>query len=133
MLFYMNIILIGVLYGVGSDKVCSQDVKSVILAYLIIKASLIVARCALCGISLWSSCVGIVFWLMFTLLWILGMCAYYIVSIVYFFDSSNNCLEDGTIIWVALLLIVIEAISMLIFFTNSTLYDALHDSCNYIC
>ena len=110
----LNILVISILYGVGKDKVCNQDIKSLVLAYIIIKACLVAVRLVLCGIRMWSVLASVIITLIFTFTWILGMCTYYIISLVYFFNSDNNWLDNATLIWVAMLLIVIEGISMLV-------------------
>ena len=85
-----------------------------VLAYLIIKAWMVLLRWACCWLLMLPSIIGVIINLGFTLFWILGMMAYYIAALVYFFSKDNDCLDNGTLIWVAMLLIVIEAFSMII-------------------
>ena len=53
--------------------------------------------------------VGVISTISFTLFAIVGIIAYYIYALIYFFGDDNNCLDKATVMWVALLLIVIEA------------------------
>ena len=110
----INIIVIAILYGIGREKTCDDHVKKMVLAYLIIKAWMVLLRWACCWLLMLPNIIGVIINLGFTLFWILGMMAYYIAALVYFFSKDNDCLDNGTVVWVAMLLIVIEAFSMII-------------------
>ena len=52
--------------------------------------------------------------LIFKLFWIIGMMAYYIAALTYFFSKYNDCFDNGLEIWLAMLFIVIEAFSVIL-------------------
>ena len=110
----INIIIISILYGIGRDKNCDMDIKRMVLAYIIIKSSFWLLRWLCWGIMIIPSIIPIIVNLGFLAFWILGMTAYYIVALMYFFNSNNDWQEHGVVIWVAMLLIVLESILMLI-------------------
>lgn len=112
----INLIVISILYGIGNDKECGIPVDNLLLTYIIIKASCVVIRCCLCGLTIGAPAVGMITTLGCVLIWVVGMIVYYIFALVYFFDGDNDCLDEATVHWVGLLLIVIEAFSMFLIF-----------------
>ena len=110
----ISLIIIGILYGVGKDRQCNQGVMEIVLAFIIIKSSLILIRGFLWWIMWMASTIGLIIEFIFNIVWIIGMCIFYIIWLIYFFDSENDWLEKSSVIWVAMLLIIIEAISMFI-------------------
>ena len=108
-----NIILISILYSIDKDGHCSSDFEKVVLAYIIIKAWTVGLRIILWGLVIALPTWGVIVTIIFYIAWIWWMVAYYIVSIIYFFDEGDAWLEDSTVMWVALLLIIIEAIGVL--------------------
>ena len=109
----MGLITISILYGIGKDKSCGVAVDDILLAYIIIKASLVLVRCCLWGIVIVSAVVGAIITIVFMIIWICGMIAYYIIVIVVFFDGDNDWLDKNTVHWVGFLLVLIEAIGSL--------------------
>ena len=110
----ISLIIIGILYGVGKDRQWNQGVMEIVLAFIILKSSLILIRGLLCWITCMTSTIGFIFEFLFNIIWIIGMCIFYIIWLIYFFDSANDWLEKSSVIWVAMLLIIIEAISMFV-------------------
>lgn len=111
-----NITVIAVLYGVGKDEECGLPINSLFISYIVIKAVCAIVRCCLFGVTIGAPSIGMILNLVAVIIWIIVITAYYILAIVYFFDGDNDCLDEATVHWVALLIIVIEAISMLFLF-----------------
>lgn len=100
---------------IAAEGTCGGDSKSVVIAALIIKFTFAVPM-EICYMFLiykqiWkSTTVGLVkLILMFLFL------GWYIYIIVSFFRSDNDCRKEEKAIWIAHLILVIEAIMMLVF------------------
>lgn len=114
-----SFILILILYLVGNNKTCGIPIDTIILIYIIVKASFIGIRCCQICTVLANPSVGVISTISFTLFAIVGIIVYYVFALIYFFKDDNDCLDEATVMWVALLLIVIEAFSF--FFVISIL------------
>lgn len=68
------------------------------------------------GLTIGALFTGIMLTFGCTVLWIIGMTVYYIFAIVHFFNEDNDCSNEATLNWIALLIIVIEAFAMFLIF-----------------
>ena len=108
----ISLIVIAILYGIGLVDDWGIPADHLLLAYIIIKAVSIVLRWLICGITVAAPVAGLIINGVIMIIWICGMITYYIVLLVYFFDNNNDWLDENTIHWIALLLLVIEAFTI---------------------
>mmetsp|Transcript_7182 Transcript_7182/g.6373 ORF Transcript_7182/g.6373 Transcript_7182/m.6373 type:complete len:141 (+) Transcript_7182:42-464(+) len=104
----IGLIAIIVLYFLGNDEECGIPASSLLLIYIIIKASSIPIRIL---IGLLTACLkerGVCISLTLSLAITVGTLVYYVITMIYFFNSDNDCQDRAKLHWVGLLLIIIE-------------------------
>ncbi|CAI2381542.1 unnamed protein product [Moneuplotes crassus] len=109
----LMLIAVSVMYGIGKDETCGINADGLVLAYIILKSCFIFLRIILCCGVIFLKKAGLIIYLAWIFIWVIGIIVFYIIVLVNFFDSDNNCKGPATNIWVALLLVTIEAIAAL--------------------
>ena len=107
----LSIIIIFILYLAGNNKSWSIPIADLLLAYIIIKGVFVVFRFSVWCFTIFFQTCGLILNIVISVIWAGGMIAYYIVVLVYFFNDTN-WFDEARVLWVAILLIVIEAFTI---------------------
>ncbi|CAI2380964.1 unnamed protein product [Moneuplotes crassus] len=110
----LMLIAISVLYEIGKEETCGINAEELIFVYIIIKSSFIFLRIPFFLGAIFSNRAGMKIYYAWNALCAAGMTVFYIIILVNFFDSGNNCKHPAANIWTALLLVTIEGITSMI-------------------